>query len=306
MLKINHFTIKFKNFLKLASESYSDLYINVINLLVKDFYWILPILLLYSMFYNSYKILLFCSFLKVKEYILKLHVFQKFFSMIEADQKTISLHWSNDFDLQIVRKTSYFLIFLGISGFFYIFFSSLILDLPDSISKFHETNKFDLFTSNNYKYCLFLIIFGVLLDFVGEIHIIFFRNFPVQGKIVSTCVKCGKTAAAGVALVTLVKVPLSYVPGVEPTFVGNTYQQHFGRGYGFSTGRDHLHHFSFQNLPEIKSGEVSMSNFLTEDKKYSLEKANNFIQQPKNLAWAKKNLSVMDCQNLGFNKGYIA
>ena len=49
-----------------------------------------------------------------------------------------------------------------------------------------------------------------------------------------------------------------------------------------------------------------MKNFLTDDKKYSLEKANNFINQPKNLDWAKKNLSMMDCQNLGFNKGYIA
>lgn len=84
------------------------------------------------------------------------------------------------------------------------------------------------------------------------------------------------------------------------------FQQHFGRGYGFSTGRDHLHHFSFQNLPEIKSGEVGMQNFIGSNNQYSIDKANAYLRQPNNLQWAKQNLSVFDCQNLGFNKGYIA
>ena len=128
---------------------------------------------------------------------------------------------------------------------------------------------------------------------------------PVSDRLTSGCLTCGKYLVGGIAAVNAIKIPMSYVPGVEPTSVGNKYQQYFGRGYGFSTSRDHIHHFSFENLNSIKNGTTPMSEFVSDNKLYDVDKANAFAQLPENKAWAKAHLSTADCQNLGFKKGAL-
>ena len=293
-------------FTNLALE-YREFYVTLIEFfIIEKFHLILPIIVFYSILTDSYKILIIILFLKLKDWLMNLDIFKDVLKMILKDQATISGHWSNDFDLIWIRRTSYALILIGLAGVGYLKFISLnnitnlLISSPAEIPGFISSN-----SEEGIVLFLCLIGLGILIDFFAEIHIIFYRNFPVDGKVISTCIKCGKIVATGVVTVNVLKIPLSYVPGVEPTLVGNKYQQTFGRGYGFATGRDHLHHFSFENLGPIKNGEVPISNFLDEKGVYSVEKANTFLKKPKNLEWAKKNLSLADCQNLGITKGNL-
>ena len=291
-------------FTKLSLE-YKIFYVTSIEFFnYEKFYLIAPPIIFYSVLTDSYKMLILILFLKLKDWLMNLNMFHDVLKLILKDQKTIADHWSNDLDLIWLRRTSYALIFIGLAGVGYLKFNSLnnitnlLISSPSEIPGFISSN-------SDGMVFLLLILLGVLIDFCGEIHIIFCRNFPVDGKVISTCIKCGKIVATGVVAVNAVKVPLSYVPGLEPTFVGNKFQEAFGRGYGFATGRDHLHHFSFENMGPIKNGEVPMSNFVNEKGVYSVEKANTFLQNPKNLEWAIKNLSLADCQNLGITKGNL-
>lgn len=286
-------------------NKYKMLYVNTIQyFVIEQFYLVLPIIFVYSYLFENYKVMIVFIVLKFKDYISNIPCVEKQLTIVLKDQETISNHWKNDFDLIWVRRFSYFLIIVGLSGILYKQFN-LIQNMPNVLlnpSLHFQSSIFEM--EGLYVYFL-VILLGILLDFLGEIHIIFFRNFPVDGKIVSTCVKCGKIAVAGAVAVSIVAVPMSYVPGIEPTIVGNKYQQTFGRGYGFTTGRDHLHHYSFENMESIKSGEQSMSSFVDKKGMYSVEKANTFLHKPENLTWAKKNLSLVDCQNMGITKGAL-
>ncbi len=285
--------------------NYKNLYLNTIQyFVIEQFYYILPIIGIYSFLFDTYNIMILFVVLKFKDYISNIPVIQKQLDLILKDQETISNHWKNDFDLIWVRRISYFLITVGLSGMVYkkLIFIQKIPNVLLNPSLHLQSSIFEM--DGVYLY-LFFILLGLLMDFFGEVHIIYFRNFPVDGKVISTCVKCGKIAVAGAVAVNIASVPMSYVPGLEPTIVGNKYQQTFGRGYGFNTGRDHLHHFSFENMGSVKSGEHPMNSFVDHKGMYSVEKANTFLHKPSYLAWAKKNLSLGDCQNLGITKGTI-
>lgn len=291
--------------IKNIMHNYRMLYINTIQyFVIEQFYLLLPIIVVYSYLFETYNIMILFIFLKFKDYISNIPWIQEQLIIVLKDQETISNHWKNDFDLIWVRRSSYFLIIVGLSGILYKQFN-LIQNITNVLLNPSLHLQSSIFEVEGLYVYFFIILLGILLDFLGEIHIIFFRNFPVDGKIISTCVKCGKLAVAGAVAVNIAVVPMSYVPGVEPTIVGNKYQQTFGRGYGFTTGRDHLHHFSFENMESVKSGENPMTSFVDKKGMYSVEKANTFLQKPQNLSWAKKNLSLVDCQNLGITKGTI-
>ena len=293
---------KVKNLFLNTIIQYKNLYIHTVEYYIIDrFYLIFPFVGFYSILYGEYKVLIIFIVLKLKDYILKLPYIQDKVNAILKDQDTISYHWRNDLDLVWVRRVSYFCVIFGFVGLLYTNFIYI-----SSVSKsvfFYNSSDFVPIPNNNLYLCI--IIFGLIIDFIGEVHIIYYRNFPVDGKAISTCIKCGQVVAAGVVAVNFVSIPMSYVPALEPTLVGNTFQKNFGRGYGFETGRDHLHHWSFQNFNGIKDKKVPMSQFLDDNKNYSMEKANAYIRQPQNLEWAKKNLSMGYCQNLGFPKDYF-
>jgi len=167
--------------------------------------------------------------LKFKDYISNISWIQKQLKIVLKDQETISNHWKHDFDLIWVRRSSYFLITVGLSGILYKQFN-LIQNVPNVLLNPSLHLQSSIFEMEGLYVYFFVILLGILLDFLGEIHIIFFRNFPGDGKIISTCVKCGKIVVAGAVVVNIAAVPMSYVPGIEPTIFGNKYQQTFEKG----------------------------------------------------------------------------
>ena len=47
---------------------------------------------------------------------------------------------------------------------------------------------------------------------------------------------------------------------------------------------------------------MPLKKILPQNGKYDFDKSNVFARLPENKEWAKKNMSIADCQNLGFSK----
>ena len=281
------------------SQLYINLYSKIFEFLIEEFYLLLPFLILYSMFSNNCKLLIILSVLKVKEMILKTEFFSSLYSQFLIDQKAIESHWENDTDLILIKKISFFFIFFG---FFICILSVIVLFIglqdPQKLSSYKN-----LIFIIKQPHGFYLLSFGCLLRFLAETHIILYRNFPVSDKVVSQCVNCGKVALVLLSADTAMKIPMSFIPNAQPTAAGNFYQTHIGgRGYGFQTTRDGIHHTAFENLDPVKQGLVSIKKDFTTKGKYDFDKANAFAHLPENKEWAKKNMSIADCQNLGFSK----
>jgi len=258
-------------------NEYALFYSYTINyVFLESFRLTFPIVIFLSFFYSNYKILIIVCLLKFKDELFKTPVWVFFYDRLMLDQETISNHWKNDKDLVLLNKLSLFFILIG--GILCVTTLFLFLNkvsVPLSILLF-------LKTFNGF----YIIFFGLILKFIGETHIIFFRNFPISDKVISQCINCGKIVLAGVGADTLMKIPLSFVPGIEPTAAGNFYQTYVGgRGYGFHTPRDHIHHASFQNIDAVKQGLVSIKENFVTNNKYDIKKANDFVLLPNYWPW---------------------
>ena len=155
-------------------------------------------------------------------------------NQILLDTVVINGHWERDLDLRrvwLMVKVLYLILFLCTLKIFYSIYSlGAILELNSWVS--------EEFSDIKWWLKIWVIIFlGVnFIIFLGNIHIIWFRNMPVREKILATCVGCVKLGVVTVGSVVGVLVGMSYVPSLmEPTTIGNTYQIWFGRGFGFST-----------------------------------------------------------------------
>lgn len=50
---------------------------------------------------------------------------------------------------------------------------------------------------------------------------------------------------------------------------------------------------------------MPLKKILPQNGKYDFDKSNVFARLPENKEWAKKNLYMVDCQNLAFTKDYF-
>jgi len=270
-------------------NEYALFYSYTINyVFLESFRLTFPIVILLSFFYSNYKILIIVCLLKFKDELFKTPVWVSFYDRLMLDQETISNHWKNDKDLVLLNKVSLFFILIG--GILCVTTLFLFLNkvsVPLSILLFFKTF--------NGFYIIFL---GLILKFIGETHIIFFRNFPISDKVISQCINCGKIVLAGVGADSLMKIGFSFAPSnFEPTTIGNEFQTRVGRGFGFKTIRDGSHYDSFKKLENVQ-----IKDFVDGKNMYDFNKANRFGQSPVNEKWGNANLPIEDRINLGIFK----
>jgi len=120
-------------------------------------------ILLVSIWFSTYKILIFLIILELK----KLFFFEKFNSeknkQIALDEVTIAHHWANDKDLRLLNSFLKFLVVV----------STLLMSL--------NLLKFLLLVACNLdpRIGFIFLIFSFLTEFLATCHIIVFRNNPV-------------------------------------------------------------------------------------------------------------------------------
>jgi hypothetical protein len=144
---------------------------------------------------------------------------------------------------------------------------------------------------------VFSITISRLIVFFAEIHIIFFRNFPVDYKLLNLCGTCVKILAFPLSGLGALDMASSSI-NLSPTPLGNWYQINSpnGRGYGFTNHRQHMQIFSAQLLENFSAKD------LVDPKTNMIDQAklNHFIKQ--NEVLIKTKLPLADCQNLGVTK----
>ena len=211
------------------------------------------------------------------------------------DRETIEGHWTKDKDLIYLTRVSrgfYLLGFLNIYYFLFIVYS-LKLDPLEALEKAPENVSYFLWLG------LLSILIGLFLTFLGETHIIFFRNTPVKEQLLQQCVNCLRYGAVLIGVSTPILEVASNTPLVHPNVVTNTYQTTvpWGRGYKYNTSFQMIQHqalkdFSKYDLKELIDPTTNC---------YSSEKERIFVK--KHAIAIKEELPAAQCNALGLKKG---
>ena len=269
---------------------------------------------------NIITLLLICLilYIGIYQYIISILFFRVFFylktfpyiqdklKIFKEDQLTIADHWKKDKDLIIITYICRFLYLIGISILCY--FLSYIRSLETEFLKVLLSggkNIEELLLPWHMEILLFvgcsLILCGLLLTFIAETHIIFYRNTPVKAKILHGYINCAKTMAviAGVGIPIVDGVSNSFV--VQPNLLTNTYQKSvpWGRGYGYESTFDMIIDDSLKSSSIYDKAEFIDVN----TKNFSIKKANVFVEN--NKEYLTKELSVPSCLTLGLKKGWV-
>ena len=192
-------------------------------------------------------------------------------NQILLDTVVINGHWERDLDLRrvwLMVKVLYLILFLCTLKIFYSIYSlGAILELNSWVS--------DEFSVIKWWLKIWVIIFlGVnFIIFLGNIHIIWFRNMPVREKILATCVNCVKLGVVTGTTMVVGCVAMSHTPAFDPTATGNRYQIWFGRGFGFSSSNAHANHNILTGKTiyrQILPGLINEEKFITDE---SIDKA---------------------------------
>lgn len=245
------------------------------------------------LFYNIKRpALMFISFMMINA--LKTNPdFKIFLAKREADKKTIAFHWKTDRDLIYIKNFNRF--FLVVVFFLVGRGSFLLVNLQvDSDVK----SQLECFLY--FKYGFFVYMGILVIYFLAELHIILFRNMLIIQKLWWVVEGSGKFVFVG-ALGLLGYTDLtSRTLIIEPNALGNFYQQHLGRGYGFASVIDHQRHSI------LVSSNTAYDPLQFVDKKTGLidsQRLKAFIDA--NKTELKTSESVVSCQVLGLSKGIL-
>jgi hypothetical protein len=246
-----------------------------------------------SFYRPAISLVLFITIRQIK----KIEYVQNFLSGFSKDQESISYHWKNDNDLIFLTKITRVCLITGI-GVFLLGFYLLLTKSPYNIT----LNDLTQYNLKNFSYIVYiglgLFLIGMFLNFLAELHIIYYRNSWVSWKTASTV----WNTARWVVPTTLIPIGavdvVSSTPAVAPSNLGNWYQiiSPNGRGYGYASHRQMIQDGSLQLYRGYNKDEFI--NPIT--KIMDQNKLNTFIKA--NAEDIKKQLPIADCQNLGLNK----
>jgi len=153
------------------------------------------------------------------------------------------------------------------------------------------------------KRVLALIVFIFGVECLATLHVIFCRNPITKQAFIQGCLTCAKYGGTSLAGFCTYTDFATNIPGYAPTPATNLYDQYspIGRGFGFENLRTKTKFFSLEQLPSF-TPEVQ-KRLLNANGNMSSKLVDDFIDLNKDEI--KQNLSIIDCQNLGVNKGYF-
>jgi hypothetical protein len=173
---------------------------------------------------------------------------QHHLTIMAEDVKTMQSHWEHDWDLRYttyVTRTLYVLSILSwIAGII------LVFNVPEDVMVLvmsgcmPDVEKW--FWNSPFAYAWMmssaLFILSAIIEWIGNLHIIFFRNNPVRSALTALCKVCyevsGKVVIGASAGGTIAYQLLAVIPGVEITPALQVLQKYgpFNAGYTFELG----------------------------------------------------------------------
>ena len=270
--------------------------INIITILV----------LLLVLYIGLYQFILSIAIFRVFFYLKRFPYIQNKLKLFKEDQSTIETHWKKDKDLITITYIcrGFYLVGLLFILFSLVYIKSLekkVLNLFLSGGKNIGDLLVPYYVESIFYLGFILILCGLLVTFIAELHIIFYRNIPVKAKLIQGCVSCAKTLVitGGIGLPLIDGASNSFI--VEPNSLTNSYQKNvpWGRGYGYNSTID----MCIDDA--LKSATVYDKNKLIDPTtgNFSMNKANLFIQSNKEIL--TKELPVPSCVALGLKKGWL-
>ena len=223
-------------------------------------------------------------------YLKEIPLIKTFLIHFKEDRDTIKYHWDNDENLIFWNRVALLMFFLSFCCVAYVILKMYQVEDIFNIEPIGPTVLYFFFS---------FFFFGLLIKFFGEIYIIFYRNKPIRQKIISCGIGCFKIVAySSVVSIPIIEVA-SNTPLITPNPMINWYQVYTptGRGYYYSSNIDMVRDQILKRLSFYDS------NLLISNNKYSVLLESAFIESNKKRIC--KELSMAECQTLGFKKGWI-
>lgn len=203
------------------------------------------VLIIVIVYFEAYNFL-YPSFSSVSIfYLRKTEYWKKKIAIFKKDQETIKNHWDNDRDLVYLTKFCRVCWLLGLWSLSvcFILLYTHMLDMESYMHISLNMNIVERFTAINSFFLHFgvcSLLFGSIMSFCGEIHIIFFRNSPTIEQIASLGWKTLKYTLPVIPPTLLGLDVLSSIPWIPPTYFGTQWQIYCGRGYGYEDSATQL------------------------------------------------------------------
>lgn len=219
------------------------------------------VLIIVIVYFEAYDFL-YPSFSSVSIfYLRKTEYWKKKIAIFKKDQETIKNHWDNDRDLVYLTRFCRVCWLLGLWSLSvcFILLYTHMLDMEAYMHISLNMNIVERFTTINSFFLNFgvcSLLFGSIMSFCGEIHIIFFRNSPIIEQIASLGWKTLKYTLPVIPPTLFGIDTVSNIQWLEPTYLGNQWQISCGRGFGYESSvanvkvmaLDYSHNFKRQEL----------------------------------------------------------
>tara|TARA_R110001592_G_scaffold150202_3_gene375973 strand:- start:1880 stop:2353 length:474 start_codon:yes stop_codon:yes gene_type:complete len=152
--------------------------------LIKNINILTIILLSIVIYLEIYRFIFSIFIFRLILYIKTFDFVKERIAILKKDQHSISTNWKEDKDLIFITKFCRFLYLIGSLAIFYFVFeakkiNTILLDRKTFLTP-DLLDKFPIEATNSLYLGLFIILFGIILTFIAEMHIIFYSNIPLK------------------------------------------------------------------------------------------------------------------------------